>query len=159
MHIKSSRQLYGRLCYVDELCSIKACMLRLRSPLRELHTLPLVGQTATASIIRIGCVSKIRHSFETLLEFLLEVCLNLVSQLLALCRTYHPLGDELILVLLRGSRHLTNLVVHNRLGEAWFVNFVVAIITISNHVKHDVLAVLGPVLNGESTRPDHSLSI
>ena len=118
-----------------------------------------MGQTATASIIRIGCVSKIRHSFETLLEFLLEVCLNLVSQLLALCRTYHPLGDELNLVLLRGSGHLTNLVVHNRLGEAWFVNFVVAIITISNHVKHDVLAVLGPVLNGESTRPDHSFSI
>ena len=101
-----------------------------------------MGQTATASIIRIGCVSKIRHSFETLLEFLLEVCLNLVSQLLTLRGTYHPLSDELILVLLWGSRHLTNLVVHNRLSEAWLVDFVVTIIAIANHVKHDVLAVL-----------------
>ena len=117
-------------------------MLGLRSPLRELHALPLVGQTATASIVRIGCVSQIRHSFETLLEFLLEVCLNLVPQLLALRCTYHSLSDELILVLLRGSRHLTNLVVHNRLGEAWFVDFVVTIITVANHVEHDVLAVL-----------------
>ena len=94
-----------------------------------------------------------------MLEFLLEVRLNLVSQLLALRCTYHSLGDELILVLLRGSRHLTNLVVHNRLGEARFVDFVVTIITVANHVKHDVLAVLLPVLNGESASPDHSLSV
>ena len=130
-------------------------MLRLLSPLGELHALPLVCETSTASIGRICSVLEIWYARKTLLVLLLEVCKHLLSQLLAVSSTDHSISDQLLLVLLRWRRHALNLLVHDWLREAGLVNLVMTVVAISDHVKHDVLPILGPVFNGESAGLDN----
>ena len=112
-------------------------------------------KTSTASIGRICSVLEIWYARKTLLELLLEVCKHLLSQLLALRSTDYSISDQLLLVLLRWRRHALNLLVHDGLREAGLVNLVMTVVAISDHVKHDVLPILSPVLYGESARLDN----
>lgn len=64
-------------------------------------------------------------------------------------------SDELFLVLLRGRGHALDLLVHDWLREARLVDLVVSIVTITDHVKHDIFAVLAPVLDRKPARFNH----
>lgn len=86
-----------------------------------------------------------------LLKFLFKVGLDLVTQLLNFRCTYNSLSDESFLELLGWGWHLANLFIHNRLRERRLVDLVVTIEAIPNHIKHHILTVLGPILDGEAT--------
>ena len=116
-------------------------------------------QRATTSIFRVSCVLQRWHKIQALLILLLKVSLNLVSQLLSIFSRDYTFRDELLLILLRWSRNLSDLFVHDRLSEAWLVYLVVAVVAIPDHIKHHILAVLAPVLNSEAARSDYSLWI
>ena len=126
-------------------------MLRLLSPLGELHALPLMSETATATIVGIGSVLELWNKLETLLEFLLEVAQNLLSQLFALLSTDDALSNQFRLILLRWRWHALDLLVHDRLSETRLIHLVMSVVAIPDHIKHDILPVFAPVLDGEAT--------
>ena len=95
----------------------------------------------------------------TLLELLFKVSLNLLSQFIYFVSRDNSFFNELLLVSLRWRRHASNLFVHHRLCETWLIDLIVSIVPVTNHVKHDVLPVLGPILNCESASLDHSINI
>ena len=83
--------------------------------------------------------------------------LNLVSQFLSIFSRNNAFRYELLLILLGWSRNLSDLFVHDRLGEARLVHLVVTVVAIADHIKHHIFAVLAPVLNSKAARSDHSL--
>ena len=80
---------------------------------------------------------------------------NLLPKLGTFFLANDTFGDKLSLVLLRWGWNLTNLFVHNWLGKARLVNLVMSIVAIPDHIKHDIFAILGPVLNGKPTGLDN----
>lgn len=159
MHVEVFRDVNSRSCYVHELFRVVTSVLGFRTPLRELHSFPLVSQTSTSSVMRVGSSLKCWLKSLTSLIFSLKVIKH--SLLVKRIPFWNNMAfsHKLFRVSLRWSFARSDFLVHKRLSEAGFVNLVVAVESVADHVDENVFVELFPVSNHEFTSSDDSFGV
>ena len=159
MRLDALRHLYRGFYNVLKGTLIKAGCLRLLTPLGELVSLPLVGETAAAFEFRVLNLLNGRLVVFALLELVLKVCSGLVDDLLVLCVLHGPLSYDFFGIRLRHRLHAADHFVHLGLGECGLIDLVVPILSEPDHVKEHVLAELLPVPHCELANSCYGLHI
>jgi hypothetical protein len=126
---------------------IYTCVLRILSPLAELHRSPLVSQTAATFELRILDSLEGGLILLALLELLFEIVCSLINNLLILTLLKRAFLNKLVSVGLRNWFHIANYFVHTWLGKGRLIHFIMSVLSESNHVENDIFSKFLPVTN------------
>lgn len=152
VHVKFFGQRNRLRSNMPELVQIVTSVSRFRAILAEGHISPFVRQAAATAVLWVARVFQRWRETQACLVFFLKVLINLIFKIVNVLLRDDALFDQSLCIPLRWGVQRADFGVHEGLGEAGLVDFVVSVVTVANHVDECVLFESLPVCNQETAR-------